>query len=262
MVDALKRHWPEYLIEGVCLGSFMVSAAVWTIIIEHPASPIRQALPDDLVRRIFIGLAMGLTAVTLIYSPLGKRSGAHMNPAVTLTFWTLGKVESPDALFYVLSQFVGGLAGLLAAALFIHSYLADAAVNYVVTVPGPGGPGVAFVAELVISFGLMLMILTASNIKKLARYTGLFAGCLVAVYISVEAPLSGMSMNPARTFASAVPARLWSQLWIYFTAPPIGMLLAARAYLRMRGAQRVFCAKLHHENPARCIFRCRYREAQ
>ena len=261
MVLALKRHWPEYLIEGSCLGLFMVSAAVCTTIIEHPLSPVRQALHDDLLRRILIGLAMGLTAVTLIYSPLGKRSGAHMNPAVTLTFWTLGKVESLDALFYVLSQFVGGLLGLSAAALFIRSYLADSAVNYVVTVPGSQGPGIAFVAELVISFGLMLVVLTVSNIKKIARFTGLFAGCLVATYIALEAPLSGMSMNPARTFASAVPAWLWSQWWIYFTAPPIGMLLAARVYLWTRGANRVFCAKLHHDNPARCIFRCRYGEA-
>ena len=261
MLLALKRHWPEYLIEGFCLGLFMVSAAVCTTLIEHPASPIRHAMPDDLSRRILIGLAMGLTAVTLIYSPLGKRSGAHMNPAVTLTFWTLGKVESLDALFYVLSQFVGGLLGLLAVAPFIRSYLADSTVNYVVTVPGAQGPGVAFVAELVISFGLMLVVLMVSNIKRIARFTGLFAGCLVATYITLEAPLSGMSMNPARTFASAVPALLWTQWWIYFTAPPIGMLLAARVYLWTRGANRVFCAKLHHDNPARCIFHCRYGEA-
>lgn len=262
MLLALKRHWPEYLIEGICLGLFMISAALCTTIVEHPASPIRYAVHDDLLRRILIGLAMGLTAVALIYSPLGKRSGAHMNPAVTLTFWTLGKVESLDALFYVLSQFVGGLLGLLAVALFIRSYLADSAVNYVVTVPGAQGAGVAFVAELVISFGLMLVVLMVSNIKKIARFTGVFAGCLVAAYITIEAPLSGMSMNPARTFASAVPAWLWTQWWIYFTAPPIGMLLAAQVYLWTRGASRVFCAKLHHENPARCIFRCRYGELQ
>ncbi|MFQ5694915.1 MAG: aquaporin [Terriglobia bacterium] len=81
---------------------------------------------------------------------------------------------------------------------------------------------------------------------------------LVAAYIAVEAPRSGMSMNPARTFASALPARLWTALWVHFTAPPLGMLLAAEGCLRLRGAQAVPCAKLHHENSERCIFRCGY----
>jgi aquaporin Z len=73
----------------------------------------------------------------------------------------------------------------------------------------------------------------------------------------LESPLSGMSMNPARTFGSAFPAQLWTALWIYFTAPPLGMLLAAEVYLWQKGAQSVFCAKLHHQNPKRCIF-CGY----
>jgi len=89
---------------------------------------------------------------------------------------------------------------------------------------------------------------------RLACFTGLFAGILVATYITLEAPLSGMSMNPARTLGSALSAHAWTALWIYFTAPPLGMLLAAEAYLRVQGAQRIFCAKLHHQNTKRCIF--------
>jgi aquaporin Z len=79
-------------------------------------------------------------------------------------------------------------------------------------------------------------------------------------YISIEAPLSGMSMNPARTFGSALSANTWTALWIYFTAPPLGMLLAAETYLRLAGARKVFCAKLHHHNNKRCIFRCNFQE--
>jgi aquaporin Z len=67
-----------------------------------------------------------------------------------------------------------------------------------------------------------------------------------------------MSMNPARSLASAVPAGLFNALWIYFTAPPLGMMLASELYLRTRGAQRVYCAKYHHDNDKRCIFRCNY----
>lgn len=132
------------------------------------------------------------------------------------------------------------------------------------TVPGKpeGGPGVAFLAELVISFGLMMVVLVTMNIHRLARFTGLFAGALVAIYIILVAPLSGMSMNPARTFASALPAQLWTALWIYFAAPPLGMLLAAECYLQLQAALRVFCAKLHHHNDKRCIFHCGYKEGR
>lgn len=105
----------------------------------------------------------------------------------------------------------------------------------------------------------MSIVLVTTNTPRLARFTGLFAGALVAFYISVEAPLSGMSMNPARTFGSALPAQLWAALWVYFTAPPLAMLLAAEAYLRLRGSQRVMCAKLNHHNNKRCIFHCGYR---
>ena len=80
----------------------------------------------------------------------------------------------------------------------------------------------------------------------------------MATYIAVEAPLSGMSMNPARTSASAVPAHLWTDYWLYFTSPLIGMLLAAEWYVRINGIHRVLCAKLHHHNNARCICRCHY----
>jgi len=138
--------------------------------------------------------------------------------------------------------------------------IAHPSVNYVVTVPGPGGPTVAFLAEVIISFGLMLVVLIASNTRNLARFTGLFAGLLVATYITVEAPISGMSMNPARTFGSALSAHVWTALWVYFTAPILGMLLAAESYLRLKGAREVFCAKLHHHNDKRCIFRCRYQQ--
>ena len=120
------------------------------------------------------------------------------------------------------------------------------------------GTGTAFLAEVVICFVLMSMILNVSNTRRLSRFTGLFAGILVMTYISVEAPVSGMSMNLARTFGSAYAAQLWTALWIYFTAPPLGMLLAAEVYTRLGSARIVHCAKLHHDNSQRCIFNCEF----
>jgi aquaporin Z len=204
---------------------------------------------------VLVGMAMGLTAIAIIYSPWGKQSGAHFNPSVTLTFWRLGKVAHWDALFYVVAQFVGGIAGVLVAGSILGARIAHPSVNYVATQPGMTGVAVAFLTEVLLSFGVMTVVLTVSNTPRLARFTGLCCGLVVATYISIAAPLSGMSMNPARSFAPAAVAQLWNSLWIYFTAPPLGMLMAAEVYVRARGG--VACAKLHHANRKRCIF-CAY----
>jgi aquaporin Z len=256
--EPFRGHWPEYLMEAAGLGLFMFSAAVVTAVLEHPQSPIHTLVADPTLRRIVIGLAMGLTAIGLIYSPWGKRSGAHLNPAVTMTFFRLGKIKGMDAFCYVVAQFVGGSTGLWSAAQIMGPAIAHSAVNYVVTVPGADGAAIAFAAEATISFGLMFVVLVVSNRPSLNRWTGVFAGLLVSMYIAVEAPLSGMSMNPARTFASALPAELWTDYWLYLTAPLIGMLSAAECFVRINGIHRVLCAKLHHHNNARCIFNCRY----
>jgi aquaporin Z len=252
MRNAFKNHWSEYCIEAWALGMFMISACLFTALLEHPLSPWHRAISSDFVRRGIIGAAMGLTAVGLIYSPWGKRSGAHMNPAVTWTFWRFGKIKTLDAIFYTVFQFLGGWLGVVISALILGSAIADPRVAYAVTVPGQAGAAVAWGAEFGISFFLMLMILYTSNQPSLASRTGIFAGVLIALYVLFEAPLSGMSMNPARTLGSAIPAGVFDHLWIYFTAPPIGMLAAAELYRQFD--RRVLCAKLVHDNHHRCIF--------
>ena len=127
--------------------------------------------------------------------------------------------------------------------------------------PGPLGDGVAFVAEGAMSFVLMSTVLALSNHPRFARFTGICAGTLVWTYITFEQPLSGMSMNAARTFGSALLAWDFSGLWIYFTAPLLGMLGASEVYARRVGVQRVLCAKFHHPQSGPCIFRCQYRRA-
>lgn len=173
MWNSLGQHYPEYGMEAAGLGVFMISAALCTILLEHPSSPLHESIGNPITRRLLIGIAMGLTAIGIIYSPWGKRSGAHLNPAVTLTFFRLGKVHAVDAVFYVLAQFIGGVAGVMVVAAVLGMQVADRSVNYVATVPGPGGPAVAFLAELAISFVLMLVVLIVSNARHLARYTGL-----------------------------------------------------------------------------------------
>jgi aquaporin Z len=254
----LSEHWPEYAIEGVGIAIFMICACASGTVLGHPDSPVKRFIQKPTLLRMVMGFAIGITAAALIYSKFGKRSGAHFNPSTTLTFFRLGKLQSADAFLYIAAQFAGAIIGVSLAAVVLGKWLADPAVNYVATVPGAYGYRWAFFAETVITFLLMSVVLRVSNTPTLNRYTGLFAALLVMIYIIIEAPISGMSMNPARTLGSAFMAGKWTDIWIYFTAPPLGMLSAAEVYVRSQGAERVLCAKLHHENRQRCIFRCSY----
>jgi aquaporin Z len=257
-LSRMRRHWPEYAMEAFGLGLFLIAAAAFATLIEHPSSPLRAAVPHAAPRRVLMGLAMGLTAITLIYSPLGARSGAHLNPATTMTFLRLGRMHPIDAAGYVVAQFAGGIGGILAAAWALAPWIASPSVRYVATVPGEWGAAAACAAEAVITFVLMTVILHVSNHARWSRFTGCCAGLLIAIYITVEAPVSGMSMNPARSLGPALLSGDLDSVWIYFAAPPIGMLSAAELFVRTRGLQAVFCAKLHHHTTARCIFHCGY----
>ncbi|HEU4565243.1 MAG TPA: FAD-dependent oxidoreductase [Gemmatimonadaceae bacterium] len=248
-------HWREYLIEAGALGCFMVSACVVGTLIGRPTSPVHHVIPSPVLRRAVTGALMGLTLAAIVYSPWGKRSGAHLNPALTLTFLRLRRVAPRDAACYAAAQFIGGALGVMAAHLALGAALADPPVRYVVTAPGPAGIAAAFASELAISAILLSVVLRSNASPRWMRHTGLVAGALVALYITVEAPLSGMSMNPARTLASALAAGEWRALWVYFTAPLAGMLLAAELFVRRSGATAVPCAKMRHAEP--CLF-CDY----
>jgi len=247
-------HWPEYLIEALALATVLVSASLYRTLLEHPASPVRMAVPDATARRLLMGLAMGGTVMLVVYSRWGRRSGAHLNPAITLTFFRLGRVARADAAAYGAMQFAGAALGMIIASQVVGRWLAHPAVHYAVTQPGRTGVAAAFAGELLISAGLMTVVLLTAASPRLSRYTGLSAGLLLALYILIESPISGSSMNPARSFGSALAARDFHALWVYFTAPLLGMLGAAEIVVRWRGRRRIPCAKLCHDDSVRCIF--------
>ncbi len=214
-----------YLYEAAELATFMVSACLFTaLLFTHPHNPW--------LARAAMGLAMALTAIAIIKSPPGKASGAHFNPAITLTFYRLGKIGAYDAAFYILFQFLGAIAGVGIAALLLGPIIATPQVNYAVTVPGLGGPIAAFAAETFMAALLMATVLITSNRPRVAPYTTYLVGFLIFNYILFFAPVSGFSINPARTVGSAVFAQVYTALWIYFVAPTLGMLGAAEVYVR------------------------------
>ena len=186
------------------------------------------------LQRLGMGAGMGLTAVAIILSPWGKASGAHFNPAISLTFYRLGKIGRLDTMFYVVAHFVGAAAGVGVSLLMLgRTRIADPRVNYVVTVPGLGGVAGAFAAELGMAALLMAVVLSASNVPRLAKWTAPMMGMLITLYVLLLSPVSGFSINPARTVGSAVWAHVWTAVWVYFAAPLTGMLGAAEVYVRV-----------------------------
>ncbi len=225
--EALKQRWPRYLMEGAELGIFMAVALWLALALEHPRSRLHKAISSPLFRRFLFGLGIGVTVVLLIYCTWGRQSGAQFNPAVTLALLYLHRIQPWDAFFYITAQFIGGLLGVLVAAAPFWKASQHKSVKFVATEPGKPGVIAAFAAEFVISFILFATLRLVYQSDALKPLLGYFAGFLLLVYITFESPLSGMSLNPARSVASAIPARSWKTIWVYFVAPPLAMLLAA-----------------------------------
>lgn len=232
----------------------MLSVAIVVGFMESPGSPLRQAVPSAGARHAIVGLAMGLTLIALVYSPWGGRSGAHMNPAVTLAFLRLGKIGARDAAGYIGAQCVLGLAGSLLGGAAMGARFTAPPVSYAPTVPGEWGVAAAFVAELLMTFCMMSVVLLTSNTPRLARATGFIAAGLLVSFITLGAPISGASLNPARTLASAIPSGRADSLWIYLLAPVFGMLAAAELFRNLRPLPSVHCCKLNHSRLERCPF--------
>ncbi len=194
-------------------GTFaLVFAGTGAVIIDHAS---RGA-----VSHVGVALTFGLVVLAMIYA-VGDVSGAHLNPAVTVGFWAARRMESRMVWPYLLSQ----CAGALAASAVLRAIFPgepDLGATH------PAGSAVqSFVLEIVLTWLLMLVILSVS---EGAREKGVTAGIAIGSVIALEAlfagPISGASMNPARSLAPAVVAMNLDGLWIYLTAPVLGALLA------------------------------------
>ena len=245
-MQTMLSHWFLYLYEGAELALFMISACVFSVLLFASDSRMAHHIPEAPLLRLLMGLAMGTTAVLIIHSPMGKRSGAHFNPSITLTYLRLGKIGRWDAAGYVAGQFAGAVFGVGVSSLAIGKQLAQPPVQYAITVPGKYGTAAAFGAEFFMAALLMGVVLWTSNRPSFAQYTSYLVGVLIMFYILLFAPVSGFSINPARTVGSAVFAHIWTALWLYFLAPLLGMFAAAEFYVQRYGIERVLCAKLHH----------------
>ena len=251
--DTLRRHWPEYAIEAGFLALFVLTAGVVSAWLQASDG----ASSEGVARRLAAGIAMGIALAAMIYSPWGRRSGTHLNPAITLAYLRLGKIGRWDACFYLLAQ-IGG--GLVAVALLRSGVLLPAAVppSLLSASLGPSDEGLAFATELVLSGTAMLLVLYTSNHASWFRWTGALYALLVMLIVACTAPLSGFGVNIARLLAVDVSGDTGAMQWLNLLPPLLGMQLAVEAYRLFTGRTQVLCAKLAHNTHGRCIFRCQH----
>ncbi len=219
--------------EAAGIAGFVFVAGSFTVFLEHPSLPVMRSWlwHYPVLRRALLGICLGVY-VTFTVKLFGKRSGAHVNPSVTVTFYRLGNISLINATCYIIAQFLGALAGFYIVKLWAGNLFSYPLIDYGVSKPQPPHTTMdAFVAEFIISFVLMLTLLFVSSSRKMEKGAALFIGLLIALYITFELPYSGMSLNPARSFAAALGANEWTHVWIYFVSPVLAMLLAAELFI-------------------------------
>jgi aquaporin Z len=219
-------------------------------------SPVPHHVGSAALRRLITGTIFASAGAFVVYSRLGRRSGGHFNPAVTLAFHRLGKVTTRDAVAYVVAQTLGAVLGAFVVWAAWGAWARSVHVG--ATVPGPHGRAVAFAAELLMAFALVTLILQFVAHMRVAHWTPVAAGMLAATLVVLVAPISGTSINPARSFGPAVWGHELGAFWIYLLAPPLGALLAVLVY-RALGRRTTPCAKLFHTDDYVCHFvGCQY----
>ena len=216
--------------EAFGLAIFMASACFFSSQLEGIHSSWHQALPNGTLRLVFMGLAMGLTALLIFYSPLTAPSGSHINPAVTIAFLRVKRITGIDAVFYILFQLIGGVLAVYLMAWLLKDQLTQPPVNYVVTRPAMGELP-AIITELIIGFVMMTMVLNISSNPQYSRYTRVIAAGFVVMYVILAGPISGFGMNPARSLASAIPSGIYDSIWMYIVIPILSMWLAAELFI-------------------------------
>jgi aquaporin Z len=258
VADAAALHWKEYAMEATEISALMLSTCIWGTLVYSDESPFKSLGVSGVFKPIVMGISIAVTTFMIIRSPFGRRSGAHMNPAVTLAFLWLGRVHRWDAAWYIVSHFIGATAGVLAARQILGLRLSAPSVQYMVTIPGEHGNAITFLGEFLLAGILMATVLYSSNHRRLTHFTATLVAVLTIFFFALSPSRSGFSVNPARTFSSALFAGNWQGAWIYFVAPSLGMLSAAAIYVKTIGWNRVYCAKVFHDMHSVCPFRCQF----
>lgn len=235
-------HWRVWAAEAGGTGLMVMAILCGAALTLGDGSPVAEALPDRGARFLALGLLIGPAIALIAVSPLGRLSGAHINPAVTLGFFALGRVSRHDLAGYVAAQLAGGLAGALAARLLLPEDVLES-IGGAVTHPSvPDASAAALEAGMTAL--LLAVVLAFVSSERLARWTPLVLVPLLAGLIWLGSPLTGASLNPARSEGPALAFADLADLWLYIAAPCLGAVIVGLAW---RFAPSPRTAKLFHD---------------
>jgi aquaporin Z len=250
----MKANWSEYAAEACGTGFNLLVGISAAVIDFSPDLPIAHLIPSQSLRLLLTGLIYAGSGSLFAISPLGKLSGAHINPSVSLAFFARGKMHPHDLIGYLVAQFVGAIIGAFLLVFIWRNYAAD--VHDGVTAPGAGYPiWFVFLAEFGMTMTLVLAIFAFLSSERLMRWTPLMTWILVATLVWIGAPVSGTSLNPARSFGPSLVSWFWPHQWLYWIAPPLGALCAVFLFRVFASQRKVLTGKLFHVPHYPCIFR-------
>jgi len=205
-------------------------------------SPMAQLVPSEKLRQVMTGFLFGGLGASIALSVVGKESGAHINPVVTMAFWVFRKLDSRTAIVYVLAQLGGAVIGSLP---LLAWGARGRSVAFGATLPGAGySTQAALLGEIVTTFTMVSLLIVFIGFRRLRPFTPGIFPILYAIMVPLEASISGTSTNPARSLGPALVSGQWQGWWIYWLGPLVGAFLATLACSFL--AKRITVAKLYY----------------
>lgn len=221
------RHSGMELVLTFLLLFGVTTIARW---VTGPAA-FSEAVTEPRIRLLAIGVLVGILVPALMVSPLGRRSGAHMNPAISLAMWRFGILPGAAVVPYATAQLTGSLLGVLAARGVWGSPVGASAVSYGALQPAAALPPAAlFLAEASCTAVIVLLVGVFLSARGLTRYTPHMVGAFLCLSITLLGTTTGPGINPARQFGPALAAGQFHSLWVYLLAPMLGAALASLAW--------------------------------
>lgn len=240
----MRTPWQILLAEFLGTAVLLAVGLSFVILDFGTGTPLLRILPAPWLRRLVTGLLFGSTGGLIATSRIGRVSGAHINPVVSLAFWWRGNLEAQHVPGYIGAQLLGAAAGALPLLLWGRL---GASVDYGATVPGACGPWAAVLGETLTTFALVVGLFVFTGHRRLRRFTPLLMPLLYGVMVTLEAPISGTSTNPARSLGPALAAWQWNGFWVYLVGPLAGAALGVLLFrLRLLRRFESEVAKLYH----------------
>jgi aquaporin Z len=249
--DSWRSFWRLFLSEAIGTALLLLIGLSLVIVMFGAGSPMAHLLPSEKLRQVITGFLFGSTGGLIAVSALGKESGAHLNPVVTLAFWLMHKLDARVAVGYAIAQLVGASVGVLPLLLWGAM---GRSIGFGATTPGSGYSMTdAVIGEAVTTFALVAGLCVFIAFRHLRPFTPAMIPFLYAVMVPLEASISGTSTNPARTFGPALISGQWMGWWVYWVGPLIGSVVAILVCSSL--ARRIEVAKLYYfENDRRRLF--------